>query len=166
MHELHQTTQQSDDGFWISDLAQSALLPEAANVPANFAPAFGFVTTEHPPHWSARYGLRTSRHDELRRYGGKTHRPGSIVPTQRRHQSALAGAACCREHGLPVAQSTKVELIKTAKGVGRTVPLTLLARADEVSKEPKEGPRADWRRGGRLAADNPHSPGRALTAHR
>lgn len=71
MHELHQTTQQSDDGFWISDLAQSALLPEAANVPANFAPAFGFVTTEHPPHWSARYGLRTSRHDELRRYGKK-----------------------------------------------------------------------------------------------
>lgn len=48
MHELHQTTQQSDDGFWISDLAQSALLPEAANVPANFAPAFGFVTQNIP----------------------------------------------------------------------------------------------------------------------
>jgi hypothetical protein len=46
----------------------------------------------------------------------------------------------------------EVELIKTAKGVGRTLPLTLRARADEVSKEPKEGPRADELIGGAAVA--------------
>jgi hypothetical protein len=70
----------------------------------------GSLRQNGSPHWSARSSLRTSRHDELRRYGKKSPISQARL-SQGRHQSALAGAACYCEHSLPVVQSTKVELI-------------------------------------------------------
>jgi putative tryptophan/tyrosine transport system substrate-binding protein len=85
----------------------------------------------------ARYGVPTiDIHRGFATAGGLISYGGDLVEAYRL-TGVYAGRVLKGEKpaGLPVQQSTKIELVinlKTAKALGVTIPLTLLGRADEV----------------------------------